>query len=135
MKADKTLTSIPSKYADFADFFFKDLMAKLLEHITINDYVINLIKCHQSQYRLIYSLKPVEFKTLKIYIEINLANRFIKSSKSPIGTLIFFVKKLDKSFGLYINYKRFTNLIMKSQYPLVLINESLDWLSYAKHFI
>ena len=102
-------------------------MAEVLEHITINDYIINLIKYHQLQYELIYSLKLVEFKTLKIYIEINLANKFIKPSKSPIGTLIFFVvKKPDKSFGLYVNYKGFSNLIMKSQYYLDLINESLD---------
>ena len=48
-------------------------------------------------YELIYSLGLVELETLKTYIKINLANNFIRRSKSPVGALIFFDKKLDSS--------------------------------------
>ena len=44
LKADKAPTFILSKYANFANIFFKKLAAKLLEHIRIHKYSINLIK-------------------------------------------------------------------------------------------
>ena len=49
-------------------------------------------------YKQIYSLSLVKLKTLKTYIEINLANNFIWSLKSFIDFAIYFVNKLDSSF-------------------------------------
>ena len=57
--------------------FFNRKYKKILKHIRINDYIIKLEKDKQSFFRLIYSLKSVELKTLKIYIGINLTNGFI----------------------------------------------------------
>ena len=50
----------------------------------------------------IYSLGPVKLEILKSYMETNLSNDFIKPSKSLVEVLIFFDKKLDQSFQLYI---------------------------------
>ena len=50
---------------------------KLLENTKINEYAIKLEEDKQPLFRLIYSLGPVELKTLKIYIKTNLANSFI----------------------------------------------------------
>ena len=50
LKADKTTTAIPSKYAIFADVFSKDLAAKLPEHTGIINYTIELIKGQQPTY-------------------------------------------------------------------------------------
>lgn len=58
------------------------------------------------------ALSPDELKTFKTYIENNLANKFIKSSKSPIGASIFFDKKLDQSLILCIDYQGLNNLII-----------------------
>lgn len=58
--AEEALTKISVKYADFA--FLPNLASKLLKHIGINDYAIKLVN----------------------------ANKFIKSSKSFAGALIFF---------------------------------------------
>lgn len=41
---------IPSKYADFANVFFPDLAAELLEHTEINNHAIKLIDSKQSPY-------------------------------------------------------------------------------------
>lgn len=95
---DEALTSMFSKYIDFANIFSKDLAAKLLQYIRINNHTINLFEDQQLSYKLIYSLKPVELKTLKIYIETNLANNFIKLCKSLAGTYILFVIKPNNSF-------------------------------------
>ena len=83
--AEEAPTKVPAEYLDFADVFSSDLASELPEHTGINDYAIELVKGQQPPYRSIYSLRPVELETLKAYIETNLANRFIKPSKSQAG--------------------------------------------------
>ncbi len=90
------------------------LIAKLSEHMRINNYVIELVNDRQLSYNLIYNLGLIELETLKIYIENNLANSFIRPSKFPARAPIFFNKKLDKSLQLCINYQGLKNLIIKN---------------------
>lgn len=56
----------------------------LPKHAKINKHTINLEIGKQLPYELIHNLKPVQLDTLKTYIEINLANGFIRTSKSLI---------------------------------------------------
>ena len=76
----------------------------------------------------------MELKTLKTYIKSHLKIGFIQPSKSPAGASILFDKKLDGSFCLCVDYRGLNNLTIKNQYPLPLISESLDWLSWARKF-
>ena len=98
----------------------------------MNEHTIKLEEGKQPLFGPIYSLEPVEWETLKIYIETNLANGFIRVSKSPAGALILFDKKPDRSFRLCMDYWGLNNLTIKNRYPLLLIDESLDWLGQAK---
>ena len=75
---------------------------------------MELKKGKQLLYKPIYSLGPVELKTLKTYIETNLANCFIQASKSRANALILFVHKLDGSFCLCVNYSALSNLTIKN---------------------
>lgn len=126
LKADETVTKVLSQYADFADIFLSKLVAELSEYTGIKDHAIELVDDWQSLYSLIYSLGPVELEILKTYIENNLANDFIKPSKSPIGVTIFFDKKPNGRLRLSRDYRGLNNLIIKNKYPLLLIKESLD---------
>ena len=71
----------------------------------------------------LYNLEPVELETLKTYAKTHLSNGFIKPSKD---TTIFFINKLDKIMRLYVNFRELNNLIIKNQYPCLLIDKSLD---------
>ena len=71
---------------------------------------------------------------LKTYIEINLANDFIRPSKSFGGASILFDWKPDRSLCLYVDYSRLNNIPIKNQYPLPLIVELLDRHGRAKRF-
>lgn len=104
LKVNKAFISDLSKYANFADIFSKNLAVKLPKYIRNNNYAINWIKGKQLSYRLIYTLKSVEFEILKTYIKINLANSFLKRLKSLEGAHIFFIKKFNSSFQLCVNY-------------------------------
>ena len=87
---EEVLTKVPNKYINFADIFSLNLVFKLSEHTKINNQTIELFDVQHLPYRLIYSLRPVELETMKTYIKTNLANKFIRPSKSPASTLILF---------------------------------------------
>ena len=126
--------TVPTKYRDFAHVFLEKSANILPERIGANEHAIELEEGKQAPYRPIYRLEPVELKTLKTYIETNLANNFIRVSKSSAGAPILFIHKLDGSFCLCVDYRGLNNLMIKNWYPLPLIGKSLDWLGQAKQF-
>ena len=132
--ANEAPTSISKEYSDFTEVFSSELALKLSAHTRINDHAIKLVDDWQPPYGPIYSLRPVELETLKTYIEINLANGFIRPFKSPARAPILFDKKPNESLRLCLNYRGLNNLTIKNQYLLLLVRESLDWLGRARWF-
>ena len=114
MVTNKALISISIKYSDFADVFFPELASELSEHIGINDYAIKLVDDWQPPYGPIYSLRQIKLEILKTYIKTNLANGFIRSSKSIARVSIFFDKKPDSSLQLCVDYQKLNNLTIKN---------------------
>ena len=112
-----------------------DLVFELFQYIRINDYAIKPVDNQQPPYGPIYNLEPVKLETMKAYIETNLANGFIRLSKSLVDAIIFFYRKLDRFFWLCVDYKGLNNLTIKNWYPLLLIGELLDRFEKAKQFI
>ena len=117
---------VSAKYLDFADIFSLDLLSQLSKYTRINNYTMKLVDGQQPLYRPIYSLRPVELETLKAYIEINLANSFIRQSKSPADAPILFNRKSNGFFRLCVHYQGLNNLTIKNRYPLPLIGELLN---------
>ena len=76
---------IPTEYSDFSDVFLEEKASILPEATEMNQHAIKLQEGQQPPYGPIYSLGPMELETLKTYIETNLANGFIRPSKSPAG--------------------------------------------------
>ena len=87
---------------------------KLLKYFGINKYTIDLEYYKQLLYKPIYSLKHIELKTFKTYINIYLANNFMQLSNYPIVASIIFIKKSNSSIYLYINYQNLNNLTIKN---------------------
>ena len=125
LKVDKVPTEVSSKYANFADVFSPKLAAELPKH-GISDHDIELVDDWQPPYGFIYSLGLVKLETLKVYIENNLVNGFIRPFKSSTRVPILFNKKTDGSLRLYMNYQGLNNLTIKNWYLLPLIKELLD---------
>ena len=126
--------TVPAEYLDFTDVFSKKSAKVLPERTRSNKYIIKLEDDKQPPYGPIYSLGPVKLKTLKTYIETNLANNFIRPLKSLASASILFVCKPNSSLWLCVNYRRLNNLTSKNRYPLLLIGESLNRLKQAKCF-
>ena len=131
---DKAPTEVPAEYSNYSNVFLVENVAELPENTGMNKYAIELKEGKQPSFGPIYSLGPVEWETLKTYIETNLANGFIRPSKSPTGAPILFDQKPDGSLRLYVDYRGLNNIIIKNWYPLPLIGELLDWLGQARRF-
>lgn len=69
----------------------------------------------QLLYSFFYNIKIIELEILKTFIEINLANNFIKHFKSLENISIIVLKKSNKSFDFYKNYYDLKNLTIKNQ--------------------
>ena len=95
---------IPAKYSDFADVFLEKVANVLPKQTWANKYAIKLEEGKKPLYGPIYSLEPVELKTFKTYIKINLANSFIWHLKSPASAPILFIHKPNGNLCWYINY-------------------------------
>ena len=131
---NKTSTEVPAEYYDYSNVFLAENAAELPENTGMNEHAIELEEGKQPPFGPIYSLGPVELKTLKIYIKTNLANGFIQPSKSPAGAPILFNRKPDGSLRLCVDYRGLNNISIINWYPLPLIGESLDRLGQAKRF-
>jgi len=59
----------------------------------------------------------------------------IRPSKSPTRAPTLFIPKADGIMRLYVNYRRLNKIIIKNWYPLPLVGELFNRLSYAKIFI
>ena len=133
--ARKAPTKVSAKYLNFAEVFSPDFASELFEHTRINDHIIELVEGQQPLYGPIYSLGLMEVETLKAYIETNLANGFIKPSKSFVGAPILFNWKSNYFLWLCVNYQALNNLTIKNRYPLPLIGKSLNRIERARWFI
>ena len=100
----------------------------------MNEHTIKLVEGKQLSYGLIYSLRLVKLEILKIHIKTHLKTRFIQLSKFPIGILIFFNQKLDRSLYFCINYQSINYLNIKNWHLLPLIAKALYWPGQAKQF-
>ena len=101
---NKALTEILAEYSDYSNVFLVENTTELLKNTGINKFAIKLEKSKQPFFKSIYSLGPIELEILKTYIETNLANNFIRLSKSSIGAPILFDRKPNKSLCFYVDY-------------------------------
>jgi hypothetical protein len=65
-------------------------------------------------------------QNLLAYIATNLADGFIQQFSAPSAPVVLFAKKKNSGFWLYVDYRTLNRAMVKNQYPLQLISESLD---------
>jgi hypothetical protein len=76
----------------------------------------------------------MELDHLLCYLEEMQQKGWIQPSTSPAGALILFVKKLDGSLRVCVDYRGLNEITFKNHYPLSHIDEMLDRLVGAKVF-
>jgi len=125
------LSSVPKAYHNFANVFSKVKALVLAPHWEY-DLKIELEEGVPLPPGRLYSLSPVELKTLWGFIDENLCFGFICPKSSSHAAPVLFVKKKDSSLQLCIDYRGLNKISKKDWYPLPLISNLLNSLSQAK---
>ena len=79
-------------------------------------------------------MSPIEQEELDRFIDENLRKGYIQPSKSPMASLVFFVKKKDGKLRFVQDYRRLNDFTVKNRTPLPLVSDIINRLRGAKYF-
>ena len=130
---DELQKLIPPEYHDFINVFSKTEADALPPHRSY-DHSIELEPGTTPPHGPIYRLSELELETLRAYLDEHLDKGFIRSSNSPAGAPILFVRKKDGSLRLCVDYRGLNCITKKNRYPLPLIDTLLDRLRSSRLF-
>ncbi|QRV84916.1 Retrotransposable element Tf2 protein [Ceratobasidium sp. AG-Ba] len=131
-KAGKDLPTIPEEFMEFIDVFSEELFKKLPEHRSFDCNIDFEEGSDLPKPAKVYPLSPIESRTIKEFIDQELADGKIRPSKSPIASPCFFVKKKDGSLRLVTDYRKINNITIPDQFPMPLQVELVDQVKNAK---
>ncbi|QRV96805.1 Retrotransposable element Tf2 protein [Ceratobasidium sp. AG-Ba] len=131
-KARKELPVIPEEFLEFLDVFSEELFKKLPEHRPFDCNIDFKEDTELPKPAKVYPLSPIESRTIKEFIDQELADGKIRPSKSPIASPCFFVKKKDGSLRLVTDYRKINNITIPDQFPMPLQVELVDQVKNAK---
>ena len=98
------------------------------------DHAIDLKETFKPQKGRIYPLSKNEREEVQNFVEDQLRKRYIRLSKSPQTSPVFFVGKKDGSKQMVMDYRNLNNQTMKNNYPLLLITDLIDNMGSKKVF-
>ncbi|GJZ86084.1 putative reverse transcriptase domain-containing protein [Tanacetum coccineum] len=111
---------------DFPEVFPEDLPG--LPPARPVEFQIDLIPGAAPVARAPYRLASSEMKELSEQLQELSDKGFIRPSSSPWGAPVLFVKKMDGSFRMCIDYRELNKLTVKNRYPLPRIDDLFDQL-------
>ena len=82
----------------------------------------------------LYLLLPTETKEVGSFIDEQLRKGYIRPSKSPMTSPVFFVPKKDLKKRMCQDYRYLNSKTIKNNYPLPLIPELIDKIGPSKVF-
>ena len=89
------------------------------------NYEIHLKKETSLSTKRVYNIFKKQILIIKKYIDEMLKKKYIRLSISSYIALIFIVKKFDKEFKFYVNYRAFNALIVFNRHVSLLIKKTL----------
>jgi len=114
-------------YAEFADIFSEEGFQELPPHRTW-DHAIDLTPDWETKRwkPRIYPLAPKERESMNQELDDLLKSGRIRSSKSPLGSPVFYVAKKDGKMRMVVDYRKLNDITVKNAYPLPLIPDLID---------
>ena len=98
------------------------------------DYAIDLKEGFVPKKGRIYPLSRVEREEVQEFVKDQLRKRYIRPSKSPQTSLVFFVLKKDGKKRMVQDYQYLNSWTIKNNYPLPLILDLIDSIGKKKVF-
>ena len=116
---------VPKKFLKWRKVFGK-VESERMPTRKIWDHVINLKEMFKPQKGKIYPLSKNEREEVQNFVEDQLRKGYIRPSKSPQTSPVFFVGKKDGSKQMVMDYHNLNSQTVKNNYPLPLIIELID---------
>jgi hypothetical protein len=134
-KGKKTFKEmVPIHYHDFAKVFSEEESHRLPKHQPW-DHAIDLEPDAVTHWKVkTYPMSVIEQEALDKFLEENLAKGYLRPSKSPMASPVFFIKKKDGSLRLIQDYRRLNKITIKNRYPLPLASDIINRLTGAQYF-
>jgi len=123
---------VPKQYHEFLPLFNKVLADRLPPYRPGIDHEVRLKQGETSTWGPLYSMSRAELVALKEWLEENMSKGFIRQSSSPFAARVLFAKKQDGRLQFCIDYRDINSKTIKNQYPLPLIQETLNLLRQAR---
>ena len=98
------------------------------------DHVIELTPGFKPVDCKVYPLNPKEQQALDEFLNENLHSGRIRSSKSPMASPFFFIKKKDGTLRPVQDYRKLNEMTIKNRYPLPLISDLIHQLKNAQFY-
>ena len=98
------------------------------------DHAIDLREGFMLKKGKIYLLSRVEREEVQEFVKDQLRKRYIRPSKSPQTSLVFFVPKKDGKKRMVQDYRYLNSWTVKNNYPLPLILDLIDSIGKKKMF-
>jgi len=98
------------------------------------DHAIDLKETFKLWKGRIYPLSKNKRKEVQNFVEEQLRKKYIRLSKSPQTSPVFFVGKKDGSKQMVMDYHNLNDQTVKNNYPLPLITELIDNIGSKKVF-
>ena len=124
---------VPEKFLKWRKVFEKVESERMLMR-KVWDYAIDLKDMFIPQKGRIYPLSKNEREEVQNFVEDQLRKRYIRPTKSPQTSPVFFIGKKDEKKKIVIDYFNLNSQTVKNNYPLPLITELIDNMSGKKVF-
>nr|CAD1843916.1 unnamed protein product [Ananas comosus var. bracteatus] len=92
------------------------------------EFVIDVVPETAPISKVPYRMAPAELRELKAQLQDLMGRGFVRSSVSPWGAPVLFVKKKDGSLRLCVDYRELNKVTIKNKYPLPRIDDLFDQL-------
>jgi len=112
---------------------FRKVESEMMLMRKVWDHAIDLKETFKLQKGRIYPLSKNE-REVQNFVEDQLRRGYIRPSKSPQTSPVFFVDKKDSSKRMVIDYCNLNDQMIKNNYPLPLITELIDNMGSKKVF-
>jgi len=116
---------VPKKFLKWRKVFEKVELERMPTR-KIWDHAIDLKKMFKPQKERIYPLSKDEREKVQSFINNQLRKGYIRPSKSPQTSPVFFVGKKDRSKKMVMDYYSLNNQMVKNNYLLLLITDLID---------
>ena len=129
----ETEEMVPQRFHKYLKVFEKKDSERMLMRKTW-DHAIDLREEFVPKKRKIYPLSKVEREEVQEFVKDQLRKGYIRPSKSPQISLVFFVLKKDGKKRMVQDYRYLNSWTIKNNYPLPLISDLIDSIEKKKVF-